>query len=204
MHFPVLSLLLVFCFVFFIRMFSFLFLFLATFVQLSCSPEELSSKRPLASHSHTFVSYLPPPSTKQKHIDPRFLEHAGEFNAMHFSKNYGSFLKEEKEKEIEQLKNKIKRKRDGAEKEEIKKEIQKRVNTIRLEERQHKEREALQTWKREERAKVKDGKKPFFLKKCKQPFGATLNRTHIHMVSSLQMKDHMSLALVEYISCLWL
>eukprot|EP01033_Poteriospumella_lacustris_P008320 gene8320-6001_t len=100
-----------------------------------------------------------------KFNDPRFLEYTGELSHQHYSKNF-EFLDQMRENEVQFLSKKL-RKSKGAKKERISQEL----NTLKqqLNERKlgKKVMERIETFKKEDREKIKQGVKhtPYFLKK---------------------------------------
>jgi ribosomal RNA-processing protein 36 len=120
----------------------------------------LTSKKPVTRKREV----VPVPFVKAR--DPRFDPALGTFNEAAFSKNYG-FLDEYKESEAAAMKDRLKKIKDNEEKEKIKKELAVIENQKKAKKRKEEREAILREHKRKERELVKQGKKPFFLKKCK-------------------------------------
>ncbi|XP_014663911.1 PREDICTED: ribosomal RNA processing protein 36 homolog [Priapulus caudatus] len=124
-------------------------------------PTEMSSKIPVGRHKDVF-------SLKKTILrDPRFDDLSGEFNQKIFEKGY-SFLGDIKQKEKLNLQKQLKKEKDPERQEQIK---------FLLKRMEHQEKAAqdtaatnvkLQELRKKERESIKDGKKPFFLKKSEQ------------------------------------
>ena len=140
------------------------------------APTEQSSKRPVTRRREAIdTSHMFDANAQNWKIqsDPRFNAAVGFVDYEKVRKNY-AFLNEYAEKELQDLKTTLdegkKRKRGKMSEEEqaeMRKEIGRRENRIKAKAQKEKEREIAQRHKKEERAKVKEGKQPFFLKRGK-------------------------------------
>jgi ribosomal RNA-processing protein 36 len=110
------------------------------------APTEFSSKKP---PKRAFVKRVPVPR-KQRPIDPRFNPRAGTFKEKHFRKNF-DFAFELKDKELAELKKKVKTSEDPEEKRKAKYLIQRMEN----------QKREWQKRLNQPKPVVKDGKKYF-------------------------------------------
>lgn len=120
-------------------------------------PQEISSKRPVRKTHGSSSSKL---STR----DPRFDQICGsEFDKDVFEARF-SFLEGMRTREKRLLSRKLKKTKDPQKRESLKYLIQRMDNQSREKERRNEEREVIRKWHREEKGKVAEGKKPYFLK----------------------------------------
>ncbi|XP_071161576.1 ribosomal RNA processing protein 36 homolog [Mytilus edulis] len=121
-------------------------------------PMEMSSKRPVR------LSKESDPAKKKMTRDPRFDDLSGEYNESYFKSNY-SFLYDIKSREKEKIKKTMKKEKDPEKKVELKM-LYNRMDQQEQSEKQKDKRKTLEKeWKKKEQSQVKEGKKPFFLKK---------------------------------------
>merc|ERR1712000_357049 len=102
-------------------------------------------------------------NTTAKRRDPRFSDLSGRLDTDKFLHSY-KFLDEYQEDEIKRLQKTIAKSKSAAVKEEAKQELVKMKQQMTERRREVKVRERLQQAKLEEKEKVKQGKKAFFLK----------------------------------------
>ncbi|XP_005106823.2 ribosomal RNA processing protein 36 homolog [Aplysia californica] len=106
------------------------------------------------------------PKEKTKR-DPRFDDLSGEYNEKIFKNTYG-FIADVKSKEKLKLKRIIKKTKDKDKKSEMK-QLLNRMEQQELAEKKKARREELEKeWKKKEKERVKEGKKPYFMKKAEK------------------------------------
>ncbi|KAH8803269.1 hypothetical protein F5884DRAFT_502626 [Xylogone sp. PMI_703] len=125
------------------------------------APTEISSKKAVSRKREVI------PVKKRDIRDPRFESTSGPLDMNKIKKAY-SFLDDYREDEIKQLKETIKKTKDEGEKERLKKELLSMESKKRADLQKRKAQEILDQHKKEEKERVKQGKKPFFLKKSEQ------------------------------------
>lgn len=103
---------------------------------------------------------------RTKFRDPRFESLSGHLNEGLFKRSYG-FIHDYQESEIEMLKQELKKTRDEERKVDLKKTIDSMSSRIQARKFKEKSLTKKRELKKEEAKAVKDGKKPFYLKKCK-------------------------------------
>lgn len=123
-------------------------------------PVEMSAKKPMP-----FLRQVVP-VTKKVHRDPRFDDLSGEYNPEIFMKTY-SFLDTIKKQEKEMVQKQLKKCRNVEQKEKLQQLLNRMTQQEQAQKKQQKRRERELTLKRQQRELAKQGKKPFFLKKCK-------------------------------------
>jgi ribosomal RNA-processing protein 36 len=107
------------------------------------------------------------PVIKRDCRDPRFEPLSGPLDETKLQKAY-SFLDDYREDEMKELKNAIKKTKDEAEKEKLKRALLSMESRKKVQERKRKEADILDRHRKEEKELVKQGKKPFYLKKTEQ------------------------------------
>lgn len=133
-------------------------------VSMACMPTD--KNRPLEVSSKKAVPFLRrvAPARRRTQRDPRFDDLSGEFKPEVFEKTY-SFLTEIKSKEKEGLEKKLKKAREPAVRERLK-QLLRRMDQ---QEDASKQKQRLQdrqvAFKRQQRERAQQGKKPFYLKK---------------------------------------
>jgi ribosomal RNA-processing protein 36 len=120
-------------------------------------PDELSTSE--VGGAYSFLSRLP----RAKPQDPRFREECGEIDHVGLVKNY-AFLQDYRQAEISSL-NQQMRDADPAAREKLKNQKRSLQDQCRTFDNKLKTVEESITWHREERQRVLDGKKPFWLDK---------------------------------------
>jgi ribosomal RNA-processing protein 36 len=134
------------------------------------APKEISSKIPASRFkpikffkdgedptSGTFIK-------KFKPRDPRFEKYSGNFNQGLFEASY-SFLDDVRQEELQELKQALKSGDFIEQKEDLKKMIMKKKQEIQRMKDERREKKVKRELIKEEKNKVKEGKRPFFFKK---------------------------------------
>ncbi len=125
------------------------------------APAEISSKKAVSRKREVV------PVTKREYRDPRFEPLSGPLDEKKLQKAY-SFLDDYREDEMKELKSAMKKTKDEFEKEKLKRALLSMESRKKAQERKRKEAEILDKHRREEKELVKQGKKPFYLKKTEQ------------------------------------
>jgi ribosomal RNA-processing protein 36 len=133
------------------------------------APAEVSSKKAVSRKREAV------PVIKREYRDPRFEPLSGPLNEPKLQQVY-SFLDDYRDKEITELKSAIKRARDESEKENLKRSLLSLESKKKAQEKKRKEKEILDKHREKEKELVKQGKKPFYLKKAEQRRQFLLNR----------------------------
>lgn len=121
------------------------------------APTELSSRKAV-SRKRSVV-----PTNKLGIRDPRFELTAGKVDQNRVKHNY-AFLSEYRDGEIADLKTGIRKAKDANTRETMKRALTSMESRKRTDELNEQRQEVLRQHRREEKARVKEGKKPFFLK----------------------------------------
>ena len=109
--------------------------------------------------------------------DPRFENIGGpkpDENTL--NRRYG-FLKEYKTSEIAELRKAIKKSRNGDEKEQMRKQLESMESQLKTQQRKEEQQAVVREHKKKEKELIKDGKQPFYLKKCMLPLIPTNSRS---------------------------
>ncbi|KAK7208227.1 hypothetical protein BZA70DRAFT_308975 [Myxozyma melibiosi] len=122
------------------------------------APQEISAKKPVG----RFREVVEVPKIIRR--DPRFEALSGKFDDTQFRKNYG-FLNEYRERELAELKERMAKTRDPVEVARMKKEYQSLESKLKAAKKKEFEKKVLKEAERKERELVKQGKKPFYMKK---------------------------------------
>ncbi|KAJ3209806.1 TBC1 domain member 8B [Dinochytrium kinnereticum] len=122
------------------------------------APQEVTAKRPVTRKRN--VIEIP----KQKSRDPRFDSLSGTLNTGLFKDSY-KFLNDYRKSEIEMIEKTLKKEKSPVEREKLQKLQQSMITAQRAEAADAKRKGLLKEWKKTESEAVKQGKKPFFLKK---------------------------------------
>jgi ribosomal RNA-processing protein 36 len=125
------------------------------------APTEISSKKAVSRKREVV------PVLKREYRDPRFEPTTGPVDHSKVQKAY-SFLDDYREDEMKELKNAIKVAKDEDSKEKLKKALMSMESKKKAQIRKNKEQEILDRHRKEEKEAVKQGKKPFYLKKAEQ------------------------------------
>lgn len=125
------------------------------------APAEISSKKAVSRKREVV------PVLKREYRDPRFEPLSGPLDKKKLQKAY-SFLDDYREGEMKELKSGIKKAKDEVEIERLKRALLSMESRKKAQERKRKEAEILDWHRKEEKKLVKQGKKPFYLKKAEQ------------------------------------
>lgn len=121
------------------------------------APQALSSKRAVTRHR----SVIDVPKVAPR--DPRFDPLAGPVDDNRIKQNY-DFLSSYRSSEISQLKSAIRASRTADEKEKLQKALRRMESRRQVEEAKEREQKVIREHRKEEKVKVQEGKKPFYLK----------------------------------------
>ncbi|XP_028396353.1 ribosomal RNA processing protein 36 homolog [Dendronephthya gigantea] len=124
-------------------------------------PREMSSKRPVSK----FRSVVP--VTKKAPRDPRFDDISGKFNENMFEKAY-SFLDNIKHQEMEQVQKEMKAEKDPTRKTKLRSLAQRMEQAEKLRNLKKKRKEKMKERREGEQALIKQGKRPFYLRKSER------------------------------------
>ncbi|SPN97230.1 related to rRNA biogenesis protein RRP36 [Cephalotrichum gorgonifer] len=105
--------------------------------------------------------------TRPKPRDPRFDPLSGRLDERKFKKAY-SFLDSYRDDEIKQLRESIKKTKEGHAKEELKRKLKSLEGKKERERKEEEKRKVLEDHKKQEKELVKQGKTPYYLKKAEQ------------------------------------
>lgn len=133
------------------------------------APSEISSKKAVSRKREVV------PTTKREYRDPRFEPLTGPLNESKLRAAY-SFLDDYREDEMKDLRTTIKATKDEDAKEKLKRALLSMESKKTAQARKEKEREILDKHRKEEKELVKQGKKPFYLKKAEQKKRALLDQ----------------------------
>lgn len=122
------------------------------------APREMSTNKPGGGWDFLARSNLP------KVFDPRFQDQCGEVDQIQFVKNY-SFLQKNRETEIEQVKDQLRKTRNPEQIQKLKKKKQSLEDQFKTFESKQKDVEERFQWHNEERKRILEGKKPYWLSK---------------------------------------
>jgi ribosomal RNA-processing protein 36 len=125
------------------------------------APTEMSSKKAVSRKREVV------PVIKRNYRDPRFEPLSGPIDESKIRKAY-SFLDDYREDEMKELKNAIRTTKDEEAKEKLKRALMSMESRKKAQMRKDKEKEILDRHRKEEKELVKQGKKPFYLKKSEQ------------------------------------
>jgi ribosomal RNA-processing protein 36 len=125
------------------------------------APAELSSKKAVSRKREVV------PVIKRQFRDPRFETLSGPLDESKTQAAY-SFLDDYREDEMKELRIAIKKAKDETEKEKLKRALLSMESKKKAQERKRREAEILGRHRKEEKELVKQGKKPFYLKKSER------------------------------------
>jgi ribosomal RNA-processing protein 36 len=154
------------------------------------SPVETTSKKAVSRFRTIFDDPTP------KTIDPRFSDLSGKYNEGLFNNSY-KFLDDYEKSEMDTLRTAIKKEKSAERRAEMERELQKRMSKKIQKEREEKVKNVKRDWKKKEQEAVKDGKKPFFLKKSK--VSQYLN--HSYLQSNSQKSIHRASCYIYHLLC---
>ncbi|ORZ34215.1 ribosomal RNA processing protein 36 [Catenaria anguillulae PL171] len=124
-------------------------------------PMEMTSKRPVSRFREAVKVQ------KMERRDPRFDNLSGHFNQGLFDKAYG-FVYDLRSQEIHQLKQQLAKEKDPHQAQQLMRTIQAMENRERARKEAKVKQRIKRDWRKQELDKVKEGKKPFFLKQSEQ------------------------------------
>ncbi|XP_071962055.1 ribosomal RNA processing protein 36 homolog [Antedon mediterranea] len=124
-------------------------------------PQEISSKKTITRRREVV------PVNSRTSRDPRFDDLSGEFKEEAFNQNY-SFLKDIRKNEQEQVQKEIKKAQDTEKQAQLKNLLQKMKQKEKSEENKQRQKEMEKQRRAAERELIKQGKKPFYLKKSEK------------------------------------
>ena len=133
------------------------------------APAELSSKKAVSRKREVV------PTQKISYRDPRFEPVSGPLDEQKLKKHY-SFLKEYRDTEISDLKSAIRKTKDPDAREKLKRALLSMESRKKSQQMKEQEQEILRQHRKEEKAKIQQGKKPFYLKKADQKQLALVKR----------------------------
>ena len=125
------------------------------------APAEVSSKKAVSRKREVV------PTKKIDHRDPRFEPLSGPLDEQKIKKKY-SFLETYRDSEMAELKTAIRKTKDPDAKEKLKRALLSMESRKRAQQMKEQQQEVLRKHRKEEREKVEQGKKPFYLKKVEQ------------------------------------
>ncbi|XP_078060677.1 ribosomal RNA processing protein 36 homolog [Mustelus asterias] len=124
-------------------------------------PLEMSASRPVP-----FLRKVVP-VRKELMRDPRFDDLSGEFDPDIYNKTY-SFLSEIRDKEKEVIRKKLRKAKDPRQKQKLECLLQRMIHRDEAQKKQRQQKERLKEFKQNQRTRVQQGSKPYFLKKSEQ------------------------------------
>lgn len=133
------------------------------------APAQLSSKKAV-SRKRDVV-----PSQKRSYRDPRFEPFSGAVDEQKVKKDY-SFLDMYRDSEILELRSAIRKTKDSEGKERLKRALLSIESRNKAQKMKEQQQEVLRKHRREEKAKIEQGKRPFYLKKADQKRMALVER----------------------------
>ncbi|KAJ8101323.1 hypothetical protein POJ06DRAFT_94353 [Lipomyces tetrasporus] len=123
------------------------------------APQEASAKKPVS----RFRNVVEVPKIVRR--DPRFESISGKFNEAQFRKNY-AFLDEYREAELRNMGERLKKTKDTNQIQDLQREYQSLDSKLNASKRKDFERQVLKEHEKKEKELVKQGKKPFYLKRA--------------------------------------
>ncbi|KAK9355745.1 hypothetical protein V1523DRAFT_403979 [Lipomyces doorenjongii] len=123
------------------------------------APQEISAKRPVS----RFREVIEVPKIIRR--DPRFESLSGKFDDAQFRKNY-AFLDDYRAAELKDLSQRLKKTKDPNEIQNLQREYQSLDSKLKASKRKDFEKQILNEHEKKEKELVKQGKKPFYLKKA--------------------------------------
>ena len=125
------------------------------------APTELSSRKAVSRRREVV------PTQKRDHRDPRFEPYGGATDESKTHRNY-SFLDTYRNSEISELKTTIRKTKNGEGKEKLKRALRKMESRKEAHKTKEQQQKVLREHRKEEKEKIEQGKRPFFLKKADQ------------------------------------
>lgn len=133
------------------------------------APAELSSKKAVSRRREVV------PIKKLDYRDPRFESTSGRVDESKTKKNY-SFLDEYRESEMTRIRTSIRQTKDPDTKEKLKKTLRSLESRKKTHEAKDQQREVVRAHRAKEKELVRQGKKPFYLKRAEQKKLALVDR----------------------------
>ncbi|KAM0248468.1 hypothetical protein ACHAP5_003414 [Fusarium lateritium] len=133
------------------------------------APQEQTSKKPVSRRREIL------PDNRRQYRDPRFDPLVGRVDEEKASKAY-AFLDEYRDKEMADLRVKIKKSKDFYEKEDLKRQLQSMESRKKSNLRRQEEENLLKEHRQKEKELVAQGKTPFYLKRSEQKKQLLVNR----------------------------
>ena len=133
------------------------------------APAELSSKKAVSRKREVV------PTQKLNHRDPRFEPECGAVDELRAKKFY-SFVDSYRDSEMLELKSAIRKSRDNESKENLKRALLSMESRKEAQKMKEQQQEVLRKHRKEEKAKIEQGKRPFYLKKADQKRMALVQR----------------------------
>ncbi|KAI4095550.1 MAG: hypothetical protein LQ344_001481 [Seirophora lacunosa] len=133
------------------------------------APAELSSKKAVSRKREVL------PTTKRDVRDPRFEPLTGPLDEQKAKKNYG-FLNDYRDLEMSELRSVIRQTKDPAAKENLKRALLRMESRKKSQQRKDEEQDILRAHRAKEKELIRQGKKPFYLKKAEQKKLALVQR----------------------------
>lgn len=133
------------------------------------APAQSSSKKAVSRRRYVV------PSQKFNHRDPRFEPFSGAVDEQKVKKDY-SFLDTYRDSEILELKSAIRKTKDSDDKEKLKRALLSMKSRNKAQKMKEQQQEVLRKHKKEEKGKIEQGKRPFYLKKADQKRMALIKR----------------------------
>ncbi|MCJ1260203.1 rRNA biogenesis protein rrp36 [Lobaria immixta] len=125
------------------------------------APAELSSKKAVSRHREVV------PIQRLDHRDPRFEPISGRVDELKTKRNY-SFLDEYRESEMTELRTAIRQTKDRDGKEKLKQALRSMESRKKTQEAKDQQQEVVRAHRAKEKELVRQGKKPFYLKRAEQ------------------------------------
>lgn len=122
------------------------------------APQEMSTNKPGGGYDFLSSTRIP------KSFDPRFQDECGEIDHIQFVKNY-SFLQDNRQSEIQQINKKLKKSSNPEEAQMLKRKKQSLEDQYKIFDAKQKDVEDRFQWHAEEKKRIMEGKKPFWLNK---------------------------------------
>lgn len=123
------------------------------------APLEMPTTKPCGNSKDFLTNFHQP-----KAFDPRFQDECGKIDHIQFVKNY-SFLQENRQSEIERIKKRLSKSSNSEEIQMLKKKKQSLEDQYKVFDAKQKDVEDRFQWHAEEKKRIMEGKKPFWLNK---------------------------------------
>ncbi|KAI9818517.1 MAG: rRNA biogenesis protein rrp36 [Pycnora praestabilis] len=133
------------------------------------APTEMSSRKAVSRKREVV------PTTKREYRDPRFEPLSGPLDEVKMKRNY-SFLEGYRDDEMKMLKDEIRKTRDEGVKEKLKRALLSMESKKKAQDSKDAQQDIIRNHRSKEKELVKQGKKPFYLKKTEQKNLALMDR----------------------------